>query len=101
MKQEGGWDRELHAAFRAAWLAGERVMQDFGGEHEVVEKSPDQPVTPADLDADRILHESLGRATPGYGWLSEESADRPDRLEAERVWIVDPIDGTSSYIVGR
>ena len=101
MKQEGGWDRELHAAFRAAWLAGERVMQDFGGEHEVVEKSPDQPVTPADLEADRILHESLGRATPGYGWLSEESADRPDRLEAERVWIVDPIDGTSSYIVGR
>ena len=40
-------------------------------------------------------------ARPGYGWLSEESAEHNDRLHARRVWIVDPIDGTRAFIQGR
>jgi myo-inositol-1(or 4)-monophosphatase len=45
--------------------------------------------------------ELLAGTRPGYGWLSEETEDSPDRLQRSRVWIVDPIDGTRSFIDGR
>jgi myo-inositol-1(or 4)-monophosphatase len=68
-------------------------MRHFGRDLAVTWKSPDQPVTAADLEADRLLYGELVGPRPAYGWLSEESADRPDRLARRRVWIVDPIDG--------
>ena len=40
-------------------------------------------------------------ARPGYGWLSEETEDGSDRLSCERVFIIDPIDGTRSFIAGE
>lgn len=58
------------------------------------------PVTEADLAIDRMLHERLTKARPGYGWLSEETEDDPARLQAERAFIVDPIDGTRAFIAG-
>jgi myo-inositol-1(or 4)-monophosphatase len=76
-------------------------MRAFGQEHHVTYKSPGQPVTAADIEADRILHEALLLPRPDYGWLSEETADSPDRLERTHVWIVDPIDGTRSFIRGK
>src|SRR5262249_17965162 len=72
----------------------------FRAETEVRFKSPDQPVTDADLAADRILHEMLLGARPEYGWLSEETRDSPERLGRERLWVVDPIDGTNSFVLG-
>lgn len=59
------------------------------------------PVTEADLAVDRMLHDRLKGARPGYGWLSEESEDGPARQSADRVFIVDPIDGTRSFIAGE
>ena len=59
------------------------------------------PVTEADLAVDRMLREELRLARPHYGWLSEESEDEPARLEAERVFIVDPIDGTRAFMAGE
>lgn len=56
------------------------------------------PVTEADEAADRVLRDIL--PTAGEGWLSEESVDDPRRLECERVWVVDPIDGTREFIEG-
>lgn len=94
-------EHDLKLALRAVWEAGMAIMCAFGAEQEVVEKAPDQPLTAADLEADRILREVLLGGRPGYGWLSEETPDRPDRLRAERVWIVDPLDGTRSYVAGR
>lgn len=91
---------DLELAVRAATQAGRAVMRRFGADHDVVYKSPDQPLTQADLEANAILEDVLRSERPGYGWLSEETADEPDRLEARRVWIVDPIDGTRSYIEG-
>ena len=76
-------------------------MRWFGTEPHVHHKSPDQPVTEADLAADRLLRETLLRARPSYGWLSEETADDNARLDRTRVWVVDPIDGTRSFIAGR
>lgn len=73
-------------------------MRYFGRDLAVEHKSPGQPLTEADLAADRLLHELLTGARPEYGWLSEETVDRPDRLRRRRVWIVDPIDGTRSFI---
>jgi myo-inositol-1(or 4)-monophosphatase len=56
------------------------------------------PVTAADHAADLVLREILPR--PGEGWLSEESVDDPERLGRERVWVVDPIDGTREFVQG-
>jgi len=44
------------------------------------------------------LHELLLGARPGYGWLSEESADDAERLTKTRVFVIDPIDGTLAFI---
>ena len=56
------------------------------------------PVTEADRVADRVLREALLRE--GEGWLSEESTDDPTRLEKERIWVVDPLDGTLEFVAG-
>ncbi len=58
------------------------------------------PVTEADLAVNDMLHDALRSARPDYGWLSEETEDIPDRLERDRVFIVDPIDGTRSFADG-
>ncbi|MDQ0505232.1 3'(2'),5'-bisphosphate nucleotidase CysQ [Xanthobacter agilis] len=63
-------------------------------------KDNNSPVTEADLAVDRFLHQRLTALRPDYGWLSEETADTPDRLAARRVWVVDPIDGTRGYMNG-
>jgi len=92
---------DLVLAIDAARRAGDVVMKFFGSELNVTYKSDGQPLTDADLAADSLLHELLIGARPDYGWLSEETRDRPDRLERERVWIVDPIDGTRSFVAHR
>lgn len=58
------------------------------------------PVTEADLAVDTLLRERLISARPDYGWLSEETPDTETRLNHERVFIIDPIDGTRSFIEG-
>ena len=65
------------------------------------EKAPGDPVSEIDLMADAVLRERLTPLVPDAGWLSEETADEPARLERERVWVVDPIDGTRDYLRGR
>ncbi|MEM8597121.1 MAG: 3'(2'),5'-bisphosphate nucleotidase CysQ [Pseudomonadota bacterium] len=93
-------DRDLLVA--AAEEAGEIALRHFRRSPAVTEKPDGQgPVTEADLAVDRALAINLRRARPGYGWLSEETTDGPDRLTAERVLIVDPIDGTRAFIDGQ
>lgn len=58
------------------------------------------PVTEADIAVNEVLEKVLRGARPGYGWLSEETEDDARRLDAARVFIVDPIDGTRSFIEG-
>ncbi|MFC3612179.1 inositol monophosphatase family protein [Lutimaribacter marinistellae] len=58
------------------------------------------PVTEADLAVNEMLEARLPAARPGYGWLSEESEDSPERLERETLFIIDPIDGTRSFAEG-
>jgi len=81
--------------------AGALALQKFGSPIRNWTKGSNSPVCEADIEVDHLLRDRLMRAAPGYGWLSEESADDPARLEASRVWIVDPIDGTRGFIAGR
>jgi myo-inositol-1(or 4)-monophosphatase len=64
-------------------------------------KEHNSPVSEADIVLDKFLHSALTTARPDYGWLSEETADNPERLTKSRVFVVDPIDGTRGFIRGE
>lgn len=88
---------ELAAACDAARAAGRAAMR-FYGSARGVEKEGGSPVTEADHAANRVIVDALAAAFPGDAILSEESADSAARLSAERVWIVDPLDGTREFL---
>lgn len=95
-------ERDLALLCEAARAAGEIALRHFAGGRAAREKPGGQgPVTEADLEIDRMLRAELTHARPDYGWLSEESEDGTARLRAERVFIVDPIDGTRAFVAGR
>mgnify|MGYP001168746632 CR=1 FL=1 len=82
----------------ASWPGGDTAA---GRTLEVWEKTPGSPVCAADLAVDAFLKRELTALLPAAGWLSEETADAPERLEGGLIWLVDPIDGTRDYIHGR
>ena len=91
-------DRERLAA--AVKEAGAIALNFFGGPLKRWTKGEgDSPVTEADIAANDLLQQRL--VAPGDGWLSEESENDPARLNARRVWVIDPIDGTRAFIAGR
>jgi myo-inositol-1(or 4)-monophosphatase len=81
--------------------AGEIARHYFGGRYKTWSKSHGDPVTEADIEIDNFLKKTLLAARPAYGWLSEESADDSTRLSRERVFMVDPIDGTAGFLRHR
>jgi myo-inositol-1(or 4)-monophosphatase len=85
----------------AARTAGE-VATRFSGKTAARWDKPDGagPVTEADLAVNDLLESMLRQARPDYGWLSEETEDSDTRLSRERVFIIDPIDGTRSFVEG-
>jgi myo-inositol-1(or 4)-monophosphatase len=93
-------DHERARARAAVVEAGRIVMRFFRQPHESWEKAPGQLVTEADIAVDRFLRAELCGGRTGLGWLSEEAEDDPSRLRSERVWVVDPIDGTRSFAEG-
>jgi myo-inositol-1(or 4)-monophosphatase len=68
------------------------------GEIEAEYKAGLDPVTEADTAVDALLREELLREDEG--WLSEETVDDLSRLDKNRVWIVDPLDGTREFVEG-
>lgn len=92
---------DLDLLIRAAETAGDVALGYFQSRNQVWDK-PDGagPVSEADLAVDTYLRDTLTAARPDYGWLSEETADTPERLSSEHVFIVDPIDGTRSFVAG-
>jgi myo-inositol-1(or 4)-monophosphatase len=91
---------ELNTAERAARQAGAVIMGLFKGKYDIQEKSKNNPVTTADLEANRQIRETIQKTFPKDGWLSEEDKDGSARLQTSRVWVVDPIDGTKEFIEG-
>jgi len=98
-----GADRSDVAALLAAAVrdAGALALTFFRTPLRQWTKGKSSPVSEADIAADVLLRERLCGATPGYGWLSEETEDDPARLDAKNVWIVDPIDGTRAFLAGQ
>jgi myo-inositol-1(or 4)-monophosphatase len=88
---------ELAAIVREA---GALAASTFRGTYKSWTKGGGSPVSDADIAVDNFLRERLPRLVPG-GWLSEETEDNSARLGTNRLWIVDPIDGTRAYVAGR
>ena len=84
----------------AVRAAGAYALTKFRAPLKSWTKGRDSPVTEVDVAVDEMLRERLGGAAPGYGWLSEESADDGARCDMRHVWIVDPLDGTRAYLAG-
>lgn len=84
-----------------AQAAGALALRRSGESYRRWEKAPGLPVSDVDLEVDAFLRERLMALAPDAGWLSEETADDPARLSRERLWVVDPIDGTRDFLRGR
>lgn len=98
------WLLRLQRAKEAALLAGEKILAHYnpqGTSLAVQYKSPHQPVTKADLDANTAIRETLSEFFSEDAWLSEEDPDTENRFSKKNVWVIDPLDGTRDFILGR
>ena len=80
----------------AVVLAGEKIREIYETDFEVKKKEDNSPITKADLESNKILRATLEKT--GIPILSEESDDDKTRLDSEKVWIVDPLDGTQDFV---
>jgi fructose-1,6-bisphosphatase/inositol monophosphatase family enzyme len=94
------FNAELGAAERAARDAGVAIMGLFRGKFDVHEKSKNNPVTSADLEANRIIASACKKTFPTTAGCRKKIAIIRIRLALSRVWVVDPIDGTKEFIEG-
>ena len=93
-------ETDLALLLRAARAAGDVALGFSGPTAKAWDKPGQGPVTEADFAVNDVLHDILRAARPEYGWLSEETPDDRARLGCEHVFIIDPIDGTRSFIEG-
>jgi myo-inositol-1(or 4)-monophosphatase len=93
-------DNLLSSTITIVEEAGRAIMSYYEDSYSVTEKSPDNPVTDADLAADTLLKNRLLALIPDAGWLSEETADTLERLGKRLCWVVDPLDGTKEFVLG-
>jgi myo-inositol-1(or 4)-monophosphatase len=91
------FERELEVALAAAREAGDILRRHYETGTRVWEKSEDNPVTLADLEADAAIRARLSEAFADDDILSEEMVSDRSRLANRRVWIVDPMDGTKEF----
>ncbi|MGQ0567823.1 MAG: 3'(2'),5'-bisphosphate nucleotidase CysQ [Gemmobacter sp.] len=95
-------DDDLALLVSAAEEAGRIALRYWKQSPRVWDKGHGAgPVTEADIAVNDMLQARLCAARPGYGWLSEETPDTPDRLSRARVFVIDPIDGTRAFIAGE
>ena len=95
---------ELELAIRAAKAGGEVICRYFAKDSltDVEQKIQDQQnqglVTNADLESEQVIVDTIRQAFPGHSILAEESYR--ESLEAEHLWIIDPLDGTNNFAHG-
>ncbi len=93
----------LNAARRAARLGAEEIAEIYGQylagrDIDIREKGADDPVTSADMAANRAIKRALRDQFPEHAILTEEEPNTWNRTGAEWVWMVDPLDGTKDFI---
>lgn len=89
---------ELAVAMQLARQAGAIVQTFYDVPPTIRWKDPTEPVTEADRAVNAYLVKQIGQLFPEDGVLAEESKDDFSRLTRERVWMVDPLDGTAEFI---
>ncbi len=95
-------EHDLPLLIDAAKLAGDIALRHWRKSPKVWEKPDGQgPVSAADIEVNEALAAYLRSFRPTYGWLSEESEDSPARLTTESQFILDPIDGTRTFLQGE
>ena len=90
--------RELLVARALALQAGALLLRHLAAPITPLQKEGGELVTAADRESDAVIRAGLAAAFPDDALFSEESADSPERLRSRRVWIVDPLDGTSNFV---
>ncbi len=102
MKQDATASRcgHLRAVRELAVRAGERILEIYEQDFDVVAKADGSPLTQADQAAHRVIVEDLSRLTPDIPILSEESVTvaYAERAAWTRFWLVDPLDGTKEFV---
>ncbi len=97
----GEFEQELRAGVELARRGGEAALQFYGKPMRVEHKDEfDEPVTQADRTVNELIVNALRERFPEDGILAEESVDTSRRMGRERVWMIDPIDGTKGFIAG-
>lgn len=86
----------LVAALEAAQAAGEVIRRLYRRNLEITVKADKSPVTEADVEAERSIRRVLEAHFPAYGFFGEETGSHG--MTADYVWLVDPIDGTKSFV---
>ncbi len=92
-------DADLALAHALADAAGAAIRPHFRALAAVEAKADASPVTVADRAAEAAMRAILAAERPGDGVIGEEYGE--DRPDAARVWVLDPIDGTRSFVAGR
>lgn len=90
------WSADTQLAIRAARKGGEAVMRLYHQKVTYELKHDNSPVTDADIQSNDIISDML--AAKDYPILTEEGVDDASRLDAEYVWVVDPLDGTTEFV---
>ena len=93
-----GFDREIELALALADAAGAVIRPYFRQRVEVIDKADASPVTIADRDSEAAMRRLIAERFPEHGIFGEEHGN--ERVDAEFVWVLDPIDGTKSFISG-
>lgn len=88
--------KELGAALDAARAAADVIRGFYQRNVKIEVKADKTPVTEADVRAEEAIRELLARRFPSYGFYGEETGKSD--MHAESVWLVDPIDGTKSFV---
>ncbi len=88
--------KELTVALEAARAAADVIRACYQQNLAVRTKADASPVTEADVRAEEVIRETLNRHFPGYGFYGEETGQHA--MSAQNIWLVDPIDGTKSFV---
>jgi 3'(2'), 5'-bisphosphate nucleotidase len=98
------YEHEMSVALELAREAGAAILDLYEGPLDIEQKAgadDREPVTQADKLANEIIVQRLRSEFPEDGILAEESIDTAHRLDKSRVWMIDPLDGTTGFIEGN
>jgi histidinol-phosphatase len=90
------WSSRYDLAIQAATMAGDYALSIYDSTFDVEIKGDQSPVTIADRNAEAMIRERVAKHFPRDGFLGEEFGDQPG--DSGYRWIIDPVDGTKSFI---